>query len=761
MKKIPLALAVSSIAVSQFGLAQIEEVIVTAQKREQSLQDVPLAISAFEGNFIKEAKVDNFKDVIKYTPGLSGFSQDSFVDSITVRGINTNDFGIGIDPAIGIYVDGVYQGRTGGAINTLFDVARMEVVKGPQGTLFGRNSTAGAISIYRNKPEEEFGGYVSAGLARFGYEELEAVINTPLSDTVLSRLAVHYEDTDGFTSNVQGGENLGFSSTKAARLSLAYTGWESVEATVGFDYEKRQGTSSQYRAEDKSFAVGGGDVLFDRLGGGRRDVDSDLRGADNFDLNELWGISVEIEGDLTEELSFTSITAVRGHHYGYQEDFDGTPFVIDTFSLDQEQDYYSQEFRVNYDGSNGVYGFVGASAYQESVHARLSDTVDQGLAFEEEADGVIITEPYEAKGDYDGFAVYGDVSWTLSEQWELTAGARYTVDNRDFSLKYAQPYDSYGELYDPTFNFGYYTSRFIDGQDDWSDFTPRVALNYLLNEDVTVFASYSTGYKSGGFDTGGMVLPNNFVPYCGSYSVDEGEGPDDEGCPENVDYELDVADIAQLKSVEPETSENFELGIKSNWWENRFQVNASVYYYLYENRQVSYTQGRVTLLGNVGESDGRGFEMDMRLVPDDHWDVRLGLAYTDTKITDIVDGVCNQNCVGNELTGTPKWSGSLIVSYLTEVGEGELKTSWESVAESKSYEDFDNQFSRAGWNESNLRLRYTPASEVWEVNAYIENIFDQFHYDRYIDNDGGEFVPNTHSGPSKPRTLGVGFTYNY
>lgn len=745
------------------AMAQIEEIVVTAQKREQSLQDVPLAISAFDQNFIKESKISDFKDVINFTPGLSGFSKDSFVDAITVRGINTNDFGIGIDPAIGIYVDGVYQGRTGGAVTTIFDVARMEVVKGPQGTLFGRNSTAGAISIYRQKPTDEFGGYVSGGLARFNYRELEAVVNTPISEDFLARTAVRIEREDGYTSNVQGGSKVGGGDVEAGRVSLSYLGFDDVEIDLAFDYENREGTSSQYRAVDTPFGVGGGDTLFDKVGGTRREIDSDVRGADNYDNAEVWGFTGTVEADLNDNYSLTSITAIRGHNYAYQEDFDGSPLLIDTFALDQSAKYYSQELRINFDNGSDVSWFAGLSAYKETIDAKLTNIVDEDLAFEEaEPSGDVVIEDNISEGEYTGYAAYGDVTWKLRDDLELIVGGRYTRDKKEFGLSIPTPRYADGSEAFSTFTFGYVTDGFVRGSDSWSEVTPRIALNYFATEDVTLFASLSTGFKSGGFDTNGLLLPNNFVPYCGLYPAGETEGPGDgEGCPDNVNYDVDVTGIAQLKSVDPETSQNLELGMKSQWFENRLQMNASVYYYQYDDRQVQYASGRVLLLENVGESDGKGVEVDMRFVPSENWDMRFTLAYSDTEIKKIDDGVCSINCVGNQLTGTPEWSGSALISYTVPFAGGEVRTTLEYVAQTKVWANFENTFSTPGWSESNLRVGYSSGDEAWEANLYVENLFDQFHYDGYIDNDAGDFVPNTWVGPAKPRTFGAGVSYNF
>ena len=204
---LPFAIGVA-LTLSSAGLLaqpQIEEIMVTAQKREQSLQDVPVAVSAFTGNFIAETRIGDIRGLVDLTPGFNGRTEDSFIDALAIRGIVTNDFGIGGDPSIPIFFDGVWQGRNGGVQMNFYDIERVEVVKGPQATLFGRNAIAGAVSIMSNKPIDEFEAEVTAGIGNYGHYDLHGMVNIPLSDMWAYRGNVYVNSDDGWLENLAGG----------------------------------------------------------------------------------------------------------------------------------------------------------------------------------------------------------------------------------------------------------------------------------------------------------------------------------------------------------------------------------------------------------------------------------------------------------------------------------------------------------------------------------------------------------------------------
>lgn len=201
-----MATALTSPAVAQ----EFEEVIVTATKRAESVQDVPLAITALSGNFIKEVNLDDVKDLISFTPGVTGNSQDSFIDAVSIRGIRTQDFGVGGDPSAAIFKNELYEGRNGSAVTSMYDVERAEILRGPQGFLFGRNSIGGAISVHTRRADIEGGpsGYADLDVAERGRLVFEGAVNVPVSESFAMRIAGYHSEEDGFVTNFFDGRDL-------------------------------------------------------------------------------------------------------------------------------------------------------------------------------------------------------------------------------------------------------------------------------------------------------------------------------------------------------------------------------------------------------------------------------------------------------------------------------------------------------------------------------------------------------------------------
>ena len=206
---------------------------------------MPLSVSAFSGDMLKEGRMLDVRAIVGFTPGFSGNTEDGFTDALSMRGISTNDFGIGGDPSVAMFVDGFWAGRTGGVMTAMYDIERTEVVKGPQGTLFGRNSIAGAVSVITNKPEPDFGASAELTLADWDHIEANAMVNVPLGDQWALRVAGYLLDNKGFLKNDQGGDKLGFHQISSGRVSLARDG-DSFDATLTAAYEDREQDPSVY-----------------------------------------------------------------------------------------------------------------------------------------------------------------------------------------------------------------------------------------------------------------------------------------------------------------------------------------------------------------------------------------------------------------------------------------------------------------------------------------------------------------------------------
>jgi len=763
------AVATATLGAGQLSSAQIEEIIVTTQKREQSLQDVPISVSAFTGSFMEKAQISDAKAVALLTPGVSGDTDDSFLDSMNVRGISTNDFGVGAEPSIGVYQDGIYLGRTGGALASFFDLQMVEVVKGPQGTLFGRNASAGAIAVTTAKPTDEQSGSVDLGIGEDGYSEFTGVMNMPVNDNFSQRIAIYQQKKDGWVKNINDGKMAGAIENTAARYTLAYES-DMVSGTLMLEYEDRQGPPTLYQAFDPDDTG----ISFYSSDAARNEVSSDVNSDDLIDEGEVWGATLNVEVDLGNDYSLTSITGIRGHNYYYKEDFDGEDRFIFNYSQIQEQKYFSQEFRLNKD-TDAVSWFVGASMYQEEIETRFNQTYDEdvmcqtlAVAYSVDYDGdpdyvesevtdcssyyyynygdASYTDPgvgtrndsVDIDAEYDGWGVYGDATFHVSEQLDVSVGARYTEDNRDFGQKFGGDDRNYF-----FYSFPFFSSDFIRGSDSWTNTSLRTAASYQLSDEVSTYINYSTGYKAGGFNTLFVMFPD-------SVDVDS----------------LDGEDAVELggspESFEKEEVTNIELGLKGQFWDGQMQLNASIYQYQFDGMQSGYYVGSRYSVANVGDAEGNGVELDMRLLPSDNLDIYLGLSWADTELTKPAEGFCEPaDCLGAQIPGTVEFSAAMVATYTVPMKNGDLAVTWETFHQDESvgFGQFDlNPLMADGFTTNNLRIGYDSA-EDWSVTLWVNNITDEFHYKGVAGADSN--IAPHYFGFSEPRRMGVDIGFKF
>ncbi|MCB1694069.1 MAG: TonB-dependent receptor, partial [Pseudomonadales bacterium] len=333
----------------------IEEIVVTATKRAESIQDVPLAITALSGEFTKQVNLNDVKDLVSFTPGVSGNSQDSFIDAISIRGVRTQDFGVGGDPSAAFFKNDLYEGRNGAVVTSLYDMERSEILRGPQGFLFGRNSIGGAFSVYTHKAEldDRVSGYLDLDGGERGHIVGEGAVNIPVSDEFAMRLAGYVSQEDGFVHNFYNGKDLIEHDKKAVRLSTVYQNDNlTVHATAETEHRKQSG--SVYRAIQEgdiwdTFVAAIGPVT---IQGGPQDVDLDQSGGDADDSTiNTFGLHVDYDFGFATR---TSHTGYKDHDYYYSEDYDGTPLSLSNYQQDQEGDYFQQELRLTSDTDSAL-----------------------------------------------------------------------------------------------------------------------------------------------------------------------------------------------------------------------------------------------------------------------------------------------------------------------------------------------------------------------------------------------------------------------
>ena len=722
----------------------LEEIVVTAQNRQQDAQSVAISLSAFDGRMLAASKISDSRDIAKITPGLSGSSQTSFLDTFSMRGISTTDLGFGGDPSIAIYQDNVYQGRTGSSLGQLYDIERVEVLNGPQGLLFGRNAAAGVIHSITAKPQTDaFGGYVQAGAGSRKSNQIEGAVNVPISDKLAARFAGYHNEEDGWVKNLQGGGDRGGYNREGLRTSIRYEG-DQIAATLTGEYEDRESSGTLYSALDTSGKR--------PLTGDEWVIDSDLTDGD-FDRSEVKSLTLNVEWDV-DFATITSITGFKGHSYEYTEDSDGTSDRINDYFQEQEGDYYSQEFRLVSNDSGNMSWFLGASAYWEDLEVSYAGSADEeticDFFFFGECEAIYpadyfapwpgatpngqLTESAAVSGDYWGYAVYGEIKFQLNDTLDISVGLRYSYDEKEFSF-HAPLSDS---ALSPVLLFCFTTPSPMTSNKDWDDVSPRLVLRYVPHDDLMIYGSVTEGYKAGGYD---------------SFAV-SGLDP--------IDFV--VVPSTTLNAFDPESVISYEVGLKANIWGDKARISVAGYSYEYEDLQLASFEGALLAVDNVAEAKGSGIEAQLLARPNKYLDINFGVAWGDSEIVSASFDACAEldgtSCSGNRLPFQPEWSLNASIIGRMPVGVLDVFITSEVVHETEWFSDLNNAAVLELPSYTEVNFRGGIESESWTFTVYIENAFDEKYFSSSYDFFGDGSFPIAFS-PNKERTVGADIRYEF
>jgi len=755
-KALPLAimLALNAMpAIADSDGFTLEEIIVTAQKREESLQDVPIAISAFDGDFLDRANITNIADIAEHTPGFSSTAANPGLPQIYMRGIGTDDFGIASDTSVGFFIDGVYFGKAGGAITDLEDVQRIEVLKGPQGTLFGRNTIGGAISITTERPSNEVEGSVSVKLGNYDRKSISATLNTPIiEDKLFLRGSIKKTRQDGWQSNLQDGRDDGANTNNASgRLSLTWmptedlevsfkNNWSRTDENIG--YHKALNIFGQESVADANailqfFAADAGyapqtiaAVALDPINFDLGTADTAVAGGPAVFERRLRGHSVHVNWDLNENYELTSISAYREYSANATRP-SGVPFDLIVFDGFEGVETYSQEFRLNA-SFDTIEWFVGLSAFREDAASftqgtsRIADPATAGLI--SAVWGVpfdvfhVLDETSAASNRTDSYAVYGDTTWDFADDWSLSVGLRYSHDEKTFELN-NPGFVGVGLDSNPDFaasgilvyeNLGVIFPSNLDGigvpvsdkkQEDWQNVSGRVVLSHNISEDIQTYFSVAQGYKSGGFNT---------VP-----GVNPATG--------------EISNTA----FDPEEVISYELGIKSSLFDSTLRVNAALFQYEYTDLQVLAEDptSLAAVILNAGGATGTGLELDVVYLASENLRLSASMAwleaeYDEFRISDSVD------LKGQELTRAPTFSGSLGLDYNIDIelpGELRLSANYSYSGAERQAPYLENALIpddsdlavEGSYSLVSAKISYISESQDWEVSLWGNNLTDE------------------------------------
>ena len=735
---------------ADISAAEIPEVVVSAQKREQRIQDVPLSVSVVSAQMVQENHIDGFGDIAKIAAGFTAPPDYGFIELSAIRGIGTNGFGFADDPSIGIYVDGVYQGLNGGQENALYDIDRIEVIKGPQATLFGRSSIAGAISVTRARPKRSFDAELNAGVGDYGRYTADGFVNIPLPGNWAMRFSGDSENEDGYFKNLAGGPDLNGRDIKAARVAFRWFGSEVVDPTFTVNYERRR--------------LGSNVFLPLALPDWKADI-APLGDANNFSHTTNLDLTSEINVNIAEAWHFKSLTSYRRVKNDYQEKSDGLPqIVLGPYGQFQDDRLTQQEFRLSYQQSNGLVVMGGVSGYLFRRQAGVRTWVDNDFGNNgawpggSVDDGTFLDLAALAPGDFsnafreDGFvygrftgwSVYGDTTIPLAPRWKFTGGVRYSADKKFFRLDVPDPagldVNAGKDFACACYNWGFFTSTPLEGTKSWNDTSLRGAINYELNEATTAYFTVSQGYKAGSFNTFVANTPPGF---------EVGFGND-----------LSAAG-GTLSFVNPEHANNYELGLKGSAFERRLGFNVAAYRYYYRDLQKQVQIGPRLIVSNVGRAQGEGVDLELTARPVRLLTVFANVALSHTRVESYEPDPAQ---VGLPLNYAPRWSGAgggdLTLPHLFGLpGDTVMGTVVSFRSRYRNDDELTEQV--PGYALVNFRLTYHGPDDKYSVAAYVDNAFDKLTFSQYI--EAGQFtwpLP-VRSAPGSPRRIGLEASYHF
>lgn len=752
------------------------EIVVTAQFREQNLQDTPIAITAVTAETLEARGQTSVTDLGDYAPNValepaSGIQGNSI--AAFIRGIGQADASFALEPGVGVYIDDIYYGTTFGAVMDLTDLERVEVLRGPQGTLAGKNSVGGAIKLYSKEPDADGGGFVEATYGSFDRLDLRASAGFSLTDELFARVSGVSKTSDGYMKRldygcVNPGSGIPMTSAgdddcvlgteggrdmQAVRLALRYAPVEApLEINLRADYATDNSqivatkllyaANPSVRSYDAANPLGG--VPFDSrfiTGPESYTTYADYRTGGNYTTvfgiptqvrpggfavepkatAKSWGVSGKIDYELTPDLSVTSITGYRVADGDSGIDVDGSPLAILLQDFTYRHEQFTQELRLSGQFADGLIdATVGGFYYdaKDRIHGRVHIPT---LLFDFYQDDNV---------DNRSISAFGHAEVHLTEQLNLIGGLRYTDDKKTYhysrlNLDGTEP--------SPMFfapNFLVAGLNGLEGTFSGDRVDYRLGVNYAPTSDLMLYAQVSTGFKGGG-----------------------------------INPRPSAAD--QVQTFGPETLTTYEAGFKSDWLDRRVRLNGAVFLNKYQDIQlVRYQCPESTVIScsvpsNAGDADIFGFELETFLEPADGFTIDASLGYLDFDYTEITNPATRVT-LDMIAPFISKWQASAGVQYVAELAGGAAITprvDW-SYRSDFFYNSINNAFNEIeGYNLVNARLTFDSADRDWSLSAAVTNLFDKFYYTGKAENIGSFGVVT--GNPGRPREWSVSLRRNF
>jgi iron complex outermembrane receptor protein len=732
----------------------LEEIVVTAQRRAESIQDTPLAITAISGTSIEQFARDDVAGLAFQSPSLA-YSEAGGEAQLYVRGVGTNIFGVGADPSVAINLDGVYLGRPNMGLTQFLDVERVEVLRGPQGILYGRNATGGAVNILSRMPTDTLEGYATLGFGSFDRRELKAALSGPISDEWSARIALRAVKDDGYTDDIdpRGSNQIDDNDMKALRAIMRWQR-DGVSATVIGEYSEFDGGNTSIRPIDNlGLAQSAGGLT-------PADFHTVRNNTPSFHTWQTGGVTATLDWQVSDSVNVAWVTAHRAWDSDFLFNTDGTEIEITRTSFIYDTKQWSSELR--FSGEQGAIKWIAGGYWIDEDKFGGLGLVRANQTF---AGGPTpVLDPafaprsfiFLADGGTHAEALFAQVDWQFAPTWTASVGARYNQETKTDFYRFSL-------LLPDTELLGVFTPRGIppatganvkNQRVRFEAFTPKFGLQWQPSDDALYYVSYTKGFKSGGFND--LQTPANNVPY------------------------------------NPEFIKSFEVGAKTEWLGNRLRVNATAFHYDYTDLQVTAFQSGLTITTNAADATVQGLELDVDAQPVDGFNVGVSVALLDATYDEFnaVYGTCRPtnaaldpvncpnpgvtaprriNAAGNTLNNAPKFKGTLYAAYTVPLAGGELALSGQVAHQGRVF--FNNPAndpvsSQGAVTLLDARVGWTSGNGAIEVAAFGKNLSDEEYFhnivqftstsDARLDVFG---IGNALGYPAPGRQWGVEFTY--
>jgi iron complex outermembrane receptor protein len=727
---------------------QLEEVVVTATHRAENIQEIPISVTAISGEALDKADIFDPATVALRVPNMTYGEFSPGQALISLRGVSSVDDGAGLDNSIALFLDGVYIGRLAAINFDMFDLDRLEVLRGPQGTLFGRNAIGGAINAVTSKPTDVFTAKFGGTVGNEGIVRYRGLVSGPFSDSISGKISFTHREHDGYVRNVILGTKVQDENQTSIRGQLRFQTDSSDWILSGDWMEDNRGDMGRTPMVNRAPVL---QILAANGGGGSWETSLSTEG---FSDREASGVSLTGEIQFDQGL-LTTITAVRNAQTDWEMPSVGAPLgaiglpfdeVID--DIVEDIDTFSQELRWTSDLDGNFSYTAGLYYLREETDRTEIFRITRAGTYGDPSNPFLLTDPgpqdiigneyARTANDTKSYAAYAELAWRASERWNFTLGGRYTKDKKDYTavsvncdlVRDNDPsiigtqFENFAECGGVGGSLNIIAEAFeVNPSESWSDFSPKLAAQFFPNDSVMFFGTISKGFKSGGF--------------AGSQGVES----------------------VASDPVEPETAWNYEIGMKGDFFDNTLRLNITGFYMDYQDLQivrfgpVPSSPFGTFITTNVGSADILGLETEFTWLVTDNFQLSGHVALLDTEAQDLV--ILGMDLSGTELRQAPELSYNISADYFLHTGMG----NWDFRLEFSHVDEQLNDylFTATVIEEQNLldaRIGWTSTNGQWEVSLWGKNLTNEAYFAHsYVIGPGAIAV----WGP--PRTYGVSATW--